>query len=375
MDVFLIETPLQMLNAIEARAHFRGNRNFLEILTSPPFPCEVFLPLIEEGVWDEIRYMTIRDEGDMRASDPRLTKLRKKVEEYHRYYKQLQYRQALDKVAKSLGRVERLFLGSYLQSYMRHFANKVHYEKLLVLDDGTDTLRVNEERKKVKLEGKVRGFNRIKEVAHAIFHDWNAGDVERMIFFSTFDLQVADRDILIKNDYAYLRSLVSGARRRNEVFFLGQPLIEDGYLTAAKYKEYLSAVQRHFKGEDIVYFPHRRESGKSAEDLASELGLTVRRTDVPIEYELTVRGNVPKVLASFFCSALDNCRLMLNGELMIKAFQIRQDDLLCVKDFVEDIYEYFRQKEGPKFRVIQLEEAPRSGRLSPVCSGLWEDRS
>ena len=63
-------------------------------------------------------------------------------------------------------------------------------------------------------------------------------------------------------------------------------------MTAAKYKEYLSAVQLYFKGENMVYFPHKRESVKSVDALASELGLRVRRTEVPIEYELTAEKYV-----------------------------------------------------------------------------------
>ena len=125
VDLFVVETPLQMLNAIEARHHFPTARSVLVVLTSPPFPKRKFDALIDVALWKEIFWVQIRDELRGGDSVSRTSLLNSKSAEYRQYYRQFRRRRKLNAIARSRARAGRLFLGNYLQEYMRHFANQV----------------------------------------------------------------------------------------------------------------------------------------------------------------------------------------------------------------------------------------------------------
>jgi hypothetical protein len=237
---------------------------------------------------------------------------------------------------------------------MRHFGNALQHRILYALDDGTDTIRINDQRKKTTSPEHLKGIPHIKAVLHHFLHDWNDKPTESITFFTSYDLDVRNGDRLIKHDYKYFRSLAQTAFRQNCVFFLGQPLVEDGYVSAETYLACMKKVQAHFGKGELLYIPHKRESIGNINRLRDTLGIIIREFDVPIEYQMAVRGEMPKILASFFCTALDNCRIIFGDALQIKAFYLVPEHLLCCHDFVQGVYDYFFGYKNPTFEVVRL---------------------
>ena len=58
-------------------------------------------------------------------------------------------------------------------------------------------------------------------------------------------------------------------------------------------------------------------------DAIRKMGVPVISFRLPIEVQLLQDG-IPSELASFFCSALDNCQMIFGDKLSIKAFRIQQ---------------------------------------------------
>ena len=159
MNTFLVLTPLQLINALEAKEFLGTKDNTLVVLrhTSLGYPVSMFKRLIEEGDWDRIYFLsTYDDESFTRVNIPYWTYL---------CYRQ---RQRLDKLAASLGATQGLFIGQYHEPIARHFSNVLPYETLYLIDDGTSTLETNDERKQLvgnrtlaeKLKGGYKTWDR-----------------------------------------------------------------------------------------------------------------------------------------------------------------------------------------------------------------------
>ena len=352
-DVFVVETPLQMLNAIEARAYFRAKKSYLLVLTSPFFPQEAFSPLIEYNSWSRMSYIKIREKQNPAESESGECFWRKKIKEYNGYYKQFLCRRKLNNISKSLGHFHRLFLGNYLQTYMRHLGNRLKHDELILLDDGTDAVRVNEMRRLPKVEPKSVGLGGLKANLHRILHEWDYREVEHVTFFSAYELNLNGNDQLIKNEYEYLRSLSVRDARSDEVLFLGQCLVDDGWVSKEGYFRYLEKIKDYYSRQKLVYVPHKRESGAIINEIVQRLDLNIESYDVPIEFHLA-KGVKPKEIASFFCSAIENCRIIFGNKLRVTAFCIESADLLCCHDFVSQLYGYWRLKQNENFKVIKI---------------------
>lgn len=348
----MIETPLQLLNSIEAIHHLHFSHNILLILLTGSFKHHYFKNLVREEDWDAVHYIDfkhINREYDFGLNPPR--------NPYERFLELLSIfdtfrkRRRLERIAKSFGYTDNLILGNYLsvhKDYMRHFANTLEHGNLYLIDDGTDTIRINEERHQNnnyfdEENTKPKSwFKHFKTTIGNKYIYWNGKASPKVIFFTCYDIDVKPGDVLIKHEYDYLRYQSSISHPSDHVYFLGQCLIDDGYTTKERYLAHIKRVKDYFNTNNLVYIPHPRESVHYVDMLRHELSVQVNWLDVPIEYEITIRRNRPRYLCSFFSSALINCSLILNDSQMIKAFHIPPVDIMPLRvEEVQGYYNYF----------------------------------
>ncbi len=141
-SVVIVETPLQMLNAIEASFSLNLGDTILVIITSPPFPEEVFRPLLAFTKWNRIIFFHLIHHAPAVNLSILGKTTSERLNEYLKECRQLAKRRKLESLIKTLANVENLVIGNYLSGYMRHFANRLRPRHLYLVDDGTDTLRV-----------------------------------------------------------------------------------------------------------------------------------------------------------------------------------------------------------------------------------------
>jgi hypothetical protein len=350
MDIYVIDTPLQLLNAIEARHHFASERSLLVILTSPPFPKRLFAALIDGQLWDAFIWVQIRDQSPAVNAVARKSLFRRKGAEYYEYFRQFRRRQRLNEIARSHGRVKKLFVGNYFQEYMRHFANQVDCEELLLLDDGTDALRVNEARRQLTGTAEGGAVVKLKSAVHRLLHDWNSRQAASVTFFTVYDIASKSGDRVVRNEYRHLRASVADLPAADHVLFLGQCLVDDGWMSEENYLAHLTKVGNYYQGRRLVYVRHPRESESIIGAVRCRLNWEVVRYNLPIECQLAREG-APNEIASFFCSALDNCRLIFGQRLQVTAFYVDPEDLICCREFVTQMYAYWRKRADSHFRV------------------------
>lgn len=358
MDLFVLDTPLQLLNALEARHYFGGQPSALVLLHWPAWPVSAFECLLNEMTWQSTTWVPMNAQRSTQKYWLIGSQTSDRLNEYRWIYQQYRRRNRIDRVLARFGRISRLVVGNLYNDYMSHVSSHVPHDELIAIDDGTDTLRVAMRRHNAatSLE-QTTPLGPIQALKHFIQNRWVFWDGRQpnaITFFTAYDIAVGSKDRLIVNDYRWLRERVVSRAGNDYVYFLGQPLIEDGYLEEITYLEYLRKVVRYYGDNQVVYIPHKRESNRSLILIDQELGLAIQRFSRPIEVELAIGGELPKELASFFCSALENCSILFGNSLQIKAFYIPSNVQLFQDSPSEGIYNYFRHRQTESFRVMEI---------------------
>jgi hypothetical protein len=359
-NVFLVKSPLQLLNAIEAKHHFglkdedcvlivmgdkRNQPNMLRLINSRPLWGDVIL-LHTVGLFLDDPFYN-RSESSWRGKIWGLGIFKKSIFNIRR----------LNKISKSLGKAGFVFIGFSRDVYMRHFVNSTPHKEVVLLDDGNATLEIAKDRKR-NLDTstkKMPAYRKFKLHVKRFLQGVKDYEVDRLTFFSAYDLDLGKKDSLVKNNFNYIRNESRSVGKDDAVYFIGAPLDEVGLILRDQYIAYLMKVKEYFKNRKIVYVAHHREKKDKLNKLRDVLGFDIVLFDYLIEYQVAVLGPRPAVLASFFSSALENCRLIFGNEMKIISFRIGLE--ACpTRDRIEPIYDYYMDKMDEDFRVVSLDK-------------------
>lgn len=348
-NVFFVATPLQLINALEARAALTAHRAALVVATVHTRRPQVEA-LTDKRDWDEV--FTIPALHDVSEASPRL-----------RFYSGLiRARRQLDSLARRLGAVDCLYLGNYGSPLGRHFASVLEHRHLVLLDDGIST--VTHARARMNASSARSHVPTLRRRLRDLALGFRRHEPEAVSFFTSYELMAGPRDTIIQNTYARLRSGMTSQGIVPETLFLGQPLVEDGIVGEETYGRYVAAAFQTCGQNRRVYAPHPRESAERLTRLCRDVGCEVRSYDLPIEVEFARWGRLPSILASFWTSALDNCRIMFGTtEMAIKAFVIADGDLLSRQDDCRQMYRYLRDRQSAGFAVLEVLPASPRGSL------------
>jgi len=367
MNLFVIGTPLQLLNTIELRHAFNLTENHLVIVMDyNHWPkTTVWTRLVCSTEWKTVHYLDLQSTRCEFRSPLVGEHLSRKLSNYRNQYRQYDNKARVDRVARKFLRVDHLVLGNYHGDYMRHFANRVQYRRLCVVDDGTDVLLINQERtRRLQETGSVTStvsgesaWAKFKKSLRESMLEWDARQANRIEFFTAYDIVARPGDLVVKNEYSYFRKRMTSNGSNGSCMFLGQCLVRDGYISQHVYLDYLRRVRSHFGDQPMLYVPHPREPEVLVNEIREHIGFVIQRVDVPIEWHLMDEGAKPSVLASFFCSALVSCRLIYGTRLKFKAFQIMDEDVIKWPDLVRSAYAYFSTLPTPNIEVVPFSEA------------------
>lgn len=356
MNVFLIESPLQLLNALEAKYYYKLPKEKCDLLVlngESPNTIKQIMGMVEQQDWNIVKKI-----GFGKGKLSWITRMLGVKAQYKCY-------KSPDKV----------FIGDYRSDIMRDFVNTVVPNKTVLLDDGTVSLRIN-------------NMLSSEKERHAFFHNENMGGLKRIIkrlaflgklppqkhiedleFFTTYNIEHTLDYPVIKNNYTYLKTVSSDKQTKDEVWFLGSPLSEKGILEEKKYIEYLSKIVEYYKDFDrIVYIPHRAEDPALLQSYG-ERGFDIIQTNVSIEFYLMKQEEVPSVIASFYSSALGNLHNIFGETMKIDSFRIEQQYLPTKNSSeIADIYNYYSKI----IHVVDLKKYKMM--LTPSISEKQESR-
>ncbi|MDH5471992.1 MAG: alpha-2,8-polysialyltransferase family protein [Gammaproteobacteria bacterium] len=356
-NIFLVKSPLQLLNAIEAKHYFNlddescvliimGDRKSYPQMIGLAVACKQWNSIIlmnSVGLFFGDPWVNIiTDFNDSKIK--RETLLRSSFFTIWR----------LNRMVKKISNIRYIFIGDYNYVYMRHFVNSVKHDKTVLLDDGTATVGVAQNRSKNKANNLLlKKRKRIKLFLKRMFLGLKKDGLDKICFFSAYKIKIGENDELINNNFNYIKSISQYSGVEDSVYFLGSPLNEVGVMTEKSYLDQLAMVKAYFNGQHVVYVAHRREESDKLDKIRKELNMEIRLFDYPIEYQIAILGPKPRVLASFVTSALENLRLIMGDKLKIISFKLI-DGTYARQDRMNEIYDYYNGNISSSFLVEKL---------------------
>ncbi len=274
----------------------------------------------------------------------------------------------LAKVAARFSYVDNLFLGHYSPEwapFMRHIANTVKHNTLCLLDDGTDTIKINEIRHRIEsneLNASIEkssfwiSVRRIIEThVRTKYWNWYLAEAPRVTFFTIYDLDVRKSDRLIKNNYNYLRSLAPAqyVYMPDTVIFIGECSVDD-YFEPNAHFDFLSKVKEYFAEKKIIYVTHPRDSAWHVTQIREHLQCELWPSSSVIEYDLIVQGIKPKAVAGFVSSALITLAHLMDADVEIVCFHIAPEHWIHWREDAVGAYSYIKSQAQQRVSIVPL---------------------
>jgi hypothetical protein len=354
-NIFLLTTPSQLINVIEAKRHFNISANSsVAIINAYSTNLIQMKELLKQVEWSEIIFM--EDDAERQKEHEQHLKNGNRLRAIKRVFQQSA---KLKNLIRKYSIVKNLFVGYYLSLENIHIVNKVYYERLILLDDGIATLEVNRRRK-----NNISFLNawNIEFLGRVLFKKFILGyklnHPKSAVFFTSYNIETGPNDSIVNNDYSEIKRLVGHRETSNEVYFLGQPLSEEmpKIVTEEVYFRYIEFVMEKFKSQKVVYIPHRDEDRSKLERLKNAFNISILFNDIPFEIFLLKQPKLPRYLVGLITSAIPNCKAIFGEALNIQAIRINRSHIInkALITPVEETYVYFETLVDGKFRILSI---------------------
>lgn len=289
MNLFIVESPFQLISAIEASKYFNNETSLFVI-----------------------KYNKKETNVKQLKKIKKLFKLNNTIEInplFSNFDSNIQLFLLLKKFAKKNIALNKIFIGEYRSFHMRKFFDYFPESESFCLDDGNITYQIynfiQQDKDEYYFNNGIKGlFKKIVYKMQSILFRLNSLKIKRDIkLFTCFDIPKTDRHIThnfsnMKKEYKILNS-------KNIVYFYGAYL-EIVEISKEKQIEFISQVIDFFEkmNLEIVYLPHRLESEEKINLIKNKLNLQIVRNEFPAEIQLLIDGFVPEYVASFGSSIL-----------------------------------------------------------------------
>lgn len=233
----------------------------------------------------------------------------------------------------------------------------------------------------------INMMSRIAKLYRKLYHHlWHvkvlknhASLPKKQSIFTVYDLFPVNGVKVIRNTQPLLRQcLLSKPIDVNAVHFLGAPFVERDKVDQSVYLEWLSRIVKELPpGLKFLYLLHPRESDKFGVLIKKNLGVEVVRYSRPYELELMRMDFVPGIIASWFCTALDNLALASTGGVKLISYRLPELKTLNIKPAQKPIFDaaedFYRRHSTPdsKVEVCEIPSLPQPA--TPVVPVVIED--
>jgi hypothetical protein len=291
MNIFIIESPRQLLSAIEADYCFKDKKLFIVKYNSNKENCRQIKNIIE--------YFSLKGVVEISSSilnaiaNIRLLILMKKID---------------------MRQVKRVFIGDYRSFHMRLFFNYFFFSESFCLEDGSIDIHILNS---ILLKKDLYGFIGLKGVVKSAFYKLQLKalrldklDVDRNIGMFSSTLSTNEKIEVIQHNYEYLRLVAQdGATCAGDpldiVYIYGTPMHLIGFSLKVELIYIKNMVEYYSDLNcDIVYIAHRRDSRKKLKALSGWSSVSVVINEFPAEMQMIINPCKPSHIASIFSSAL-----------------------------------------------------------------------
>ena len=342
--VFVIDSPLQMLNALEARHSFalKDTESILIIIVArneQPDIVSRIQPLIKISKWKSIHILNSWQGNPL-------------IRKYH-------LRRKIDCIIDRYPEITTVFIGDYRTAAMRHIANKTKPQVIYLLDDGQITLTIAQYRAG-KLHARQQYINdrwtQIKNFIDKMFFGFNNEDIENLRYYTAYAIEeYVSPGHIIRNRYLHLQTRLHKKTSKDVIFFLGSNLVEMGIVQKSTYVSYLAQALSHFASVPVIYIPHPHESAENVAELEKSLSLTVKRFRTGIEFELVNSDTIPQQVAAFYSSALVNLKILFGDQIKLTSFVLDLEDVhSSYRSIVAKYYDDYKRHYSNSIELVYL---------------------
>lgn len=318
--IFLVSTPLQVINAIEARWGLL------------PADCSAELVVLKKSEGSKlVADIALRIGGDAFKS----------VEVFSLSYPDsaskvislcssllVNRRKLFGQMQPRCASADIVFVGNVMNREML-VAAKEAVGKIVVLDDGTSTAAyLTAHIRTGKSSGLGIEFSGgviqrlLKSAVSRLAYGKYSQALDNPVFFTTYgDLARKFGGRVIPNNYEFMRAHNAGTDIIERVDFLGGPFVDRGDASLNSYVDWLYKAQKQL-GLPIRYIAHWAESPEVLDVLRNTLGIECLRLEVPYEFEFVTAQVRPRIVATWFCSAFDVLPLLDSGNSEFNAFRV-----------------------------------------------------
>lgn len=241
---------------------------------------------------------------------------------------------------------ENIFMGSCTNIY--HLSVAAEFEqkaKVHLLYDGLGVLTFANARKNG--ETSIKRFPKLYKML-----GYKEPNISNLTFVAPYELEVGTEDSFLKieTNEKHQRDIVL---LEDQVFFIGQPLLEIGIISRYYYFKSLKWIIEQNPGKKVVYIPHPRERTDNLQEVAKIM--PVKKLNMVFEEYYLTSEVFPKKVVSYCSSVLLNL-FFFEGAVEIEALKVPQDEIRLKKYMqpFNNIYEFFENLKSPLFKTSSL---------------------
>lgn len=346
-NIFLIESPFQLLCAAEALKHF-NNKGVLIVKYSGRIENDKQIKeLIWKYSWSEVLEFYIPCNGNV----------------FLNLLRTLKFILSLKRVAlRYRKRANKIFIGEFRSGWMHVFRSYLQSRETFLLDDGDITIIVQEFYFR---NGKYIPFNlqwsfssSFKDTVKFFYYlPFLPGlkyiQNEIINLFTIFDLDPLEGQSVIKNDLSLFRPKVLKKSKEKVVYYLGSKYSEAGVLMMKDEVEFVKKITKYYKekGVNFCYISHRDDSTEKLNEIQEVCDVNIRTLGLPIELYFLKSNTYPMYVAGAYSTALYSLNKIL-PECGISSFKLPSDRIN--EKFRKDVELSYRKISENKIEVINL---------------------
>ncbi len=288
MDLFIVESPFQLLSATEALHRFKSHDSLLIVKKTPEKKNNDQVDeLLKLGNWSKI----------IKVPSP-----------FRVFVAEFFIVPIVSYLKISRKRINRIFIGEPRNYLMNVAINNLTHKESYFLDDGNLTFWIQNQLLDHKSVSRII-FKKKGSIRQLYYHLFilQTEFSELPDWFTCFDIESIDGQKIVKNSFEYLRSKINNNLGSDKVYFIGGNLSELGILSQKNELSQLKQVVSYYQKRKIslVYCVHRRESEDKIQ-LIQKLSrdLEIRRSSYPLEMEIVIKGIGIRNIGSFYSTAL-----------------------------------------------------------------------
>lgn len=297
-NLFIIRSPLQILNAYEAIAHFNLKNNVFLIVQNHLEKNNVQM----REMLSMCEYEELIEMPPSKSNYFRYVVLTRKLKKYDYNF---------------------IFFGN-LGSFQKLLLANLEYEKSYLLEDGTSTLVFHKELSEAKQPVSWRDMR-------FLLAGLNIKRKKPVAYFTIFDLERKGEEEIVQHHFGALQdAMCQDFLLTDEVYILGQNLVSAGLVSDEAYRYYIEQIKNDFKDEKIIYIPHRAEIIDEKFRAFEDENFVIFDNKMPIEFYFMQQKIKPKKIVSFFSTALFTLAKIFDTS-HIRTYHICSRDLLNIK--------------------------------------------